>query len=432
MCIRDRREAEWCGWLAEYDRRGGFASWGCVSAAQWLMWRCGLGAGAARERVRVARVLMELPLIAAEFRAGRLSWSKVRAVTRVADSSNEADLVEVAVVATGSQLELICRGLRRAGNYDGEQVNAATAFALRSWSKRVNYDGTSTYVLRVVDDEAKAIDRQIEAQVDAVIDDAVAESADRLGEEPTRREAIKEGGGLAAVRADAAAAILTGAAQGQVVPVDVTMVIDAEHHPVEEEPGEPDSASVGDATQNVPAGTPGTPELPSNGGFEVLIDGARVTGPVARRLCCDPRVTALVESAKDGPLGVGRTQRFVTAKLRRALDRRDGGCCQFPGCTATKRLHAHHIVHWVDGGPTELINLILLCHFHHHVVHDAGWNIDPTTRAFIAPDKGAVSSHPAMANADIADMLTDLVWTCLLYTSPSPRDATLSRMPSSA
>ena len=76
------------------------------------------------------------------------------------------------------------------------------------------------------------------------------------------------------------------------------------------------------------------------------------------------------------------------------LLRRDRGMCQFPGCEATHRLHAHHVVHWTNGGPTELSNLISLCHFHHHSVHGGGWNITQGTTGdrkvtgwvFIDPD----------------------------------------------
>src|SRR3954470_3102037 len=76
-----------CRWLllvGEYDRREGWAEWGCKSCAQWLSWRCSLAPSAAREQVRVARQLAELPLIAAAFGRGELSYSQVRALSRVA------------------------------------------------------------------------------------------------------------------------------------------------------------------------------------------------------------------------------------------------------------------------------------------------------------------------------------------------------------
>lgn len=97
-----------CRWLcmvAAFDRREGWAPWGAMSCSAWLSWRCGLTLVAAREHVRVARRLAELPLVRTAFGRGELSYSKVRAITRVASSETEADLVELARHATGAQLE---------------------------------------------------------------------------------------------------------------------------------------------------------------------------------------------------------------------------------------------------------------------------------------------------------------------------------------
>ena len=82
--------------LADFDARRGWASWEMNSCAQWLSWKCQMSAGAAREHVRVARVLRDLPVIRAEFGAGRLSYAKVRALTRIATAVNEGGLAEIA------------------------------------------------------------------------------------------------------------------------------------------------------------------------------------------------------------------------------------------------------------------------------------------------------------------------------------------------
>ncbi len=92
-----------CGWLllvAEFDRRDGWAAWGCRSCAQWLSWRCGVAPGAAREQLRVARSVAGLAGVRAEFEAGRLSYSQVRALTRVASGENEEELLALARHAT--------------------------------------------------------------------------------------------------------------------------------------------------------------------------------------------------------------------------------------------------------------------------------------------------------------------------------------------
>lgn len=85
-----------------------------ISCAHWLSWRVGLDLVTARERVRVARALGKLPAIDAAMAAGKLSYSKVRAISRVATPANDAAFVEVAVAATGGQLERLCRGYRSA------------------------------------------------------------------------------------------------------------------------------------------------------------------------------------------------------------------------------------------------------------------------------------------------------------------------------
>ncbi|EID17604.1 hypothetical protein MXEN_00942 [Mycobacterium xenopi RIVM700367] len=68
------------------------------------------------------------------------------------------------------------------------------------------------------------------------------------------------------------------------------------------------------------------------------------------------------------PLGAGRATRVVGRRLRRALEHRHPTCA-VPGCGATRGLHAHHIVHWEDGGTTELANLVLVCPYHHRLHH---------------------------------------------------------------
>src|SRR5690606_2656993 len=96
--------------IRRFDTGGGWAVHGALSCAHWLNWRIGLDLGAARERVRVARALGELPVLDDALRRGLVSYSKVRAMTRVATRDNEATLLEMAQHATASQLEKICRG----------------------------------------------------------------------------------------------------------------------------------------------------------------------------------------------------------------------------------------------------------------------------------------------------------------------------------
>src|SRR5215212_5778097 len=114
--------AAWLRLVAEFDPREGWGGVGIVSCAHWLAWQCGMSPGAAREHVRVARALTELPLIAAAFAEGRLSYSKVRALTRIAEPDTEPALLEVAIELTASQTERLVRSWRRAGRVDDETV----------------------------------------------------------------------------------------------------------------------------------------------------------------------------------------------------------------------------------------------------------------------------------------------------------------------
>ena len=99
--------------IAELDDESPWGAWGLASCAHWLNWRCGIGLNAAREKVRVAHALKDLPAISADFASGRLSFSKVRALTRIADETNEAELLELAHHATAAQVETLVRAYRR-------------------------------------------------------------------------------------------------------------------------------------------------------------------------------------------------------------------------------------------------------------------------------------------------------------------------------
>jgi hypothetical protein len=104
-----------CRWLllvAEFDQSGGWADWGAKSCAQWLCWRCSIGRVSAREHVRVARRLLDLPLVRQAFATGELTYCKVRAISRVAIPETEEQLVSLGLHATGAQLEKLRTALR--------------------------------------------------------------------------------------------------------------------------------------------------------------------------------------------------------------------------------------------------------------------------------------------------------------------------------
>ena len=102
--------------------------------------------------------------------------------------------------------------------------------------------------------------------------------------------------------------------------------------------------------------------------------GIAIANETARKLACDSKVQALVVDGKCVPINFGRRTRTVPDRLFRLLKERDLHC-RAPGCTRTRGLHAHHVVHWIDGGPTDLDNLVLLCSRHHTMLHEYGWTI---------------------------------------------------------
>jgi len=155
----------------------------------------------------------------------------------------------------------------------------------------------------------------------------------------------------------------------------------------------------GDALVDVFGMAMNSPELPTQAGervhvtvtlpFETLREQmgtatlnleAQISAWEARFWACDCTIIPCCLGADGEVLDIGRAKRLITPGQRRALYLRDRGCA-FPGCTRPPRnCHGHHIVHWDDGGPTNLANLILLCEHHHRVVHRAGWDIQ------LAPD----------------------------------------------
>jgi hypothetical protein len=108
-----------------------------------------------------------------------------------------------------------------------------------------------------------------------------------------------------------------------------------------------------------------------------LDDGPALALDTARRLACDATLVGLVEGADGEPLNVGRKTRALPPALARALRARDRGC-RFPGCDRTRFTQGHHVKHWADGGETKLGNLVTLCHFHHHLVHEGGYGVAAT------------------------------------------------------
>ena len=125
--------------------------------------------------------------------------------------------------------------------------------------------------------------------------------------------------------------------------------------------------------------------------------GSPVANETVRRLACDAIRRTVLEDARGVPLKLGRRTRTVPTYLFRLLKHRDRHC-RAPGCRRTIGLHAHHLVHWADGGETNLENLVLLCSRHHHLVHEEHWQIcgrpsQPEALLFRPPERQPMTPY---------------------------------------
>ena len=448
--------------IREFDAREGWD--GCRSCAHWLGWRTGLRLGAAREKVRVAHALADLPQVSDAMRRGKISYSKVRAITRVATPATEASLLNIALSGTASHVERVVRGWRRADRLAemAEDERRRENRALRTW---VDEDGMVRIEGRLTPEVGAVVRRALEAACDRLSEEVrEAESAGTEEVTPARRRA--DAIGLVAESALSAGldpgtagdryqvvlhvvdALACGAGERRDVSAGTSTVQARTVAPVlrEQTGGTPvtgpalpeekqgvrvtagtsglespavaagcgDSAAVSESMTgetageprvtagtsiiqpravaatlpeqtgglHVTAGTPGCGTVaPANGsrvnrgnavsGQAVLEEGGMwVSANAARRLACDAGLVVMRHDATGAILDVGRKTRTISPALRRALAARDRHC-RFPGCEAS-RCDAHHVRHWADGGATRLTNLVLLCRFHHRVVHEEG------------------------------------------------------------
>ncbi len=320
----------------------------------FVAWRCGITSREAREFLRVAEALQGLPATRAAFARGELTFSKVRALTRVATGSSEEGLLELAGALTASQLERALRAFRRVAAEDARE-----AHELEYVDYYVDDEGTLFLQARLAAEDGTMLIKALEAARERVLDRRRVERAAAASDPPAEAEAEAAVGGAsfdpprrARVEAllDLAAASLAAVGEPCRERARVVVHVDA-------------AALCRDGR-----------------GRSELEDGPLVSTETVRRLGCDADVVAQIE--RDGlPLSVGRSRRTVPPALRRLLEARDGHTCCFPGCERRRHLQAHHRRHWAQGGETSLENLVLLCYQHHRVVHEGGYTVEDDPEA---------------------------------------------------
>jgi len=364
--------------IREFDTRGGWNS-GFRSCAAWLGWRVGLDMGAAREKVRVARALGTLPLLAQALACGELSYAKVRALTRVATPETEERLLGVGRSGTAAHVERIVRGWRCVDR-QAEARESKRQHASRALHVHQDDDGTVVLRGRLTPEVGALLLRALEAARETLYQKARSKEtanrpADPSADVPT----------MAQQRADALALLAETAL----------------HH--ELDPGAPGERYQ--VVVHVDAPVLADPDQP---GQSVLEDGPHVSAETSRRLACDASRVVMQHDEDGRLLEIGARTRTIPPALRRALLHRDHGC-RFPGCRLPFG-QGHHLQHWAQGGPTTLSNLALLCRRHHRAVHEEGYQVDRQPDGelrFRRPDGRPLPEVPSPATVP-ADPVQDL------------------------
>jgi hypothetical protein len=356
----------WLTMIAEFDRCKGWAMHATHSCAHWLNWKVGMAMGAAREKVRVARALENLPKTAAAMERGELSYSNARAITRVACANTEESLLMIARHGTAGHVERVVRAFRRC-----KEAAELSREAQQQANRYLRY--------RYAEDGSIVLEAQLPTEAGALFLKALAAGLPESSEpKPTgfkchdvSAETSVPRVPIEKRRADALGVIAESFLK----------------HGIE-------SLSGGDRHQIVVHVEAETLHECTAGRCEIE-DGPSIAAETARRLACDSTVVALIENDEGEPLDVGRRTRTISPALRRLLNARDEGC-RFPGCCATAQfVDAHHIHHWADGGETKPSNLLSLCRHHHRCVHEEGFQIrvlDDGAVRFLRPDGRAIDS----------------------------------------
>src|SRR5882762_2832010 len=355
--------------IREFDARGGWNT-GFCSCAAWLTWRVGLDRGAARERVRVARALGTLPRLAQALARGELSYSKVRALTRVATPEREERLLAVGRAGTAEHVERIVRGWR---TMDRRAEAQETTRRHRIRALHVYQDEDGMVVLR----------GRLEPEVGAVLIQALTAAREALYQKARAQNVPAETSG-----ADVSAEPPTMPQQQ----ADALALVaeTALHHGID--PGAP--CERYQVVVHVDAPVLADADAP---GQSVLDDGAHICAETSRRLACDASRVVMRHDPDGRIVEVGARTRTIPPALRRALHHRDRGC-RFPGC-GLRFGQGHHIRHWAHGGPTTLSNLAMLCRRHHRAVHEEGYQVERRPDGelrFRRPDGRPLPESPAL------------------------------------
>ena len=398
--------------LGVFDSRDGWEGAGIMSCVHWLNWKCGMSFSTARAKVRVARCLQNhLPLINKAFSKGELSYSKVRAMTRVANDDNEEFLLMIARHGTASHMEKLVRKyqmVERLQLSDLDELQHESRQLIRSQ----DCEGMWCFSIKLPPEQGgilvKAIDHVVEQQnkpihlTKAQFKQQQAAKFFNTGDS-AESPVLVDTANYAQKRADALSAIsehyvasvtmddeggeikaLAGHERCQLVlHVDINTL--RKHSCCESQVGEDASAEAAsgdqapnnahkDQNQNKESEKCQQHDTPSS------LDKQWISPDNARRLGCDASLYTVLEDEDGNVLNVGRKTRVIPPAIERALAIRDE-TCRFPGCTSCQYVDIHHIQHWANGGETKMGNLVKLCRFHHNQLHLGAFTLEFATKA---------------------------------------------------
>jgi hypothetical protein len=319
--------------VAELDRDNLVGMTGARSVAAMVAWKTGSSTTNANTIATIARRWQEFPRCAAGMREGRLSLDQVGIIAKKAASGSDEHYATLAEAATVNQLGIALKLAPRPEpeprpDIDPDVEPDPEPEPARSISKTSDDDGTC-WRIKLSPVDAATFDAALQSHLDALINEYKRDHEDN------------------------------GVSSDQRPPWPTT--VDAFMRLVE-------SGWDAEATRR-PHGqrTTVVAHLDVKERIANLHLGPLLSDADRQYLSCD--ATCEVWFERDGQLiGAGRTTRLINRRLRRALEHRHPTCA-VPGCGATRGLHAHHIRHWEDGGPTELDNLVLVCPYHHRLHH---------------------------------------------------------------
>jgi Domain of unknown function (DUF222)/HNH endonuclease len=306
--------------VARWDREKLWEADGATSMASWLAARYRVAWGTAREWVRVAHALERLPEIARAYAVGRLSWDQLVPLTRFATPETDRAWAEQASRLRPAGLWREARRHERIRVKQAREIHRQRYLSLQWDHER----------------PVMWLEGLLPAEEGAALETALAHRSEQLPSDP---DAIDPGG---ARLADALVNLVQG---NSIQPPTLVIHTGAE----------------------VLAGL----ERKAGPWLAETEGGQRLSSETVRRLACDGKVEWVLRD-RNGVVGMGRRGRAVPGALARILRYRDR-TCRFPGCEHKRWLHAHHLIHWARGGATDLANLVLLCGFHHRLVHEGGW-----------------------------------------------------------